>query len=188
MAIVTFETLLQLELMGMREPKITDKKYRNPRNSLHPYNMAWWQHDLLEWERCESARRQDQQRRDDARQQEQQNAAAAKAQQQRQKAADHAKWQAQKDAALAKQQQKYAARVAERAEWQAGKDAALAREAANKAKKAEYVRGRDVLSKMEPEGQTSTYFGGIGKPDGPKHGHIVTDADGNITYNREPKK
>lgn len=116
----------------MREPKITDKKYRNPRNSLHPYNMAWWQHDLLEWERCESARRQDQQRRDDARQQEQQSAAAAKAQQQRQKAAEHAKWQAQKDAAVAKQHQKDAAKAAERAEWQAGKDAALAREAANK--------------------------------------------------------
>ena len=165
----------------MREPKPNDKKYRNLRNSLHPYDLAWWRHDLLEWERCEDARRQDQQRRDATRQQEQQNAAAAKA-------AERTKWQADKDAAVAKQQQKYAAKAAERAAWQAGKDAALAREAANKAQKAEYVRGRDVKSKMEPEGQTSTYFGGIGKPDGPKHGHIVSDADGNITYDREPKK
>ena len=112
--------------MGMREPKPNDKKYRNLRNSLHPYDLAWWRHDLLEWERCEDARRQDQQRRDATRQQEQQNAAAAKA-------AERTKWQADKDAAVAKQQQKYAAKAAERAAWQAGKDAALAREAANKA-------------------------------------------------------
>lgn len=30
------------------------------------------------------------------------------------------------------------------------------------------------------------YFGGVGKPDGPGHGHYVMDQKGNVTYRREP--
>lgn len=43
----------------------------------------------------------------------------------------------------------------------------------------------DVKSVLEESGKTSTYFGGIGSPDGPGHGHVVTDDSGNVTYERE---
>jgi hypothetical protein len=43
----------------------------------------------------------------------------------------------------------------------------------------------DVKSVLEPNGNTSTYFGGEGRADGPGHGHIVCDSDGNVTYARE---
>ena len=165
----------------MREPKFTDRKYKllmkHQRGDAFAADYNAWQKEQMAEALARSTRESHRQA-----------AVAKQHQKDSAKAAERTKWQADKDAAVAKQQQKYAAKAAERAAWQAGKDAALAREAANKAQKAEYVRGRDVKSKMEPEGQTSTYFGGIGKPDGPKHGHIVSDADGNITYDREPKK
>ena len=44
----------------------------------------------------------------------------------------------------------------------------------------------DVESRLEPNGRTSTYFGGKGKPDGDDHGHIVADSDGKVTYKRAP--
>lgn len=43
----------------------------------------------------------------------------------------------------------------------------------------------DVKSVAEESGNTSTYFGGIGSPDGPGHGHVAADEDGNVTYERE---
>lgn len=43
----------------------------------------------------------------------------------------------------------------------------------------------DIKSVLEPNGKTSTYFGGQGKADGPGHGHIVSDSNGNVTYARE---
>jgi len=44
---------------------------------------------------------------------------------------------------------------------------------------------KDVKAVAETNGNTSTYFGGEGKADGPGHGHVVTDSDGNVTYSRE---
>lgn len=43
----------------------------------------------------------------------------------------------------------------------------------------------DVKVVHEPSGTTSTYFGGSGSADGPDHGHIVTDDDGNVVYARD---
>jgi hypothetical protein len=43
----------------------------------------------------------------------------------------------------------------------------------------------DVKSVHEPNGNTSTYFGGRGRADGPGHGHVVTNSDGKVTYARE---
>lgn len=41
------------------------------------------------------------------------------------------------------------------------------------------------LSK-EPNGTVNLYFGGVGKPNGPGHGHYVVDRSGKVTYKREP--
>ncbi|HEU0266836.1 MAG TPA: hypothetical protein VFQ70_04370 [Candidatus Saccharimonadaceae bacterium] len=35
-------------------------------------------------------------------------------------------------------------------------------------------------------GNTNIYFGGVGKPNGPGHGHYVMDRSGNVTYKRDP--
>lgn len=35
---------------------------------------------------------------------------------------------------------------------------------------------------------TDTYFGGEGKPDGPGHGHVVTDEYGNVRYARDSEE
>lgn len=44
----------------------------------------------------------------------------------------------------------------------------------------------NVLISTDPDGITNIYFGGIGKPDGPGHGHYVMDQNGNVTYRRDP--
>lgn len=40
----------------------------------------------------------------------------------------------------------------------------------------------------EASGNTSVYFGGVGKPDGPGHAHYVVDRFGNLTWRREPNE
>lgn len=44
----------------------------------------------------------------------------------------------------------------------------------------------NVWISKDSDGNTNIYFGGIGKPDGPGHGHYVMDQNGNVTYRREP--
>ena len=38
----------------------------------------------------------------------------------------------------------------------------------------------------DSNGNTNIYFGGIGKPNGPGHGHYVMDRGGKVTYKRDP--
>lgn len=38
----------------------------------------------------------------------------------------------------------------------------------------------------KPDGVVNIYFGGVGKSDGPGHGHYVMDASGKVTYKRDP--
>lgn len=40
--------------------------------------------------------------------------------------------------------------------------------------------------KPAPDGGMNFYFGGLGEPDGPGHGHYATDGRGVVTYKREP--
>jgi len=40
----------------------------------------------------------------------------------------------------------------------------------------------------ETSGNTSVYFGGVGKPDGVGHAHYVVDRFGNLTWRREPNE
>ncbi len=44
----------------------------------------------------------------------------------------------------------------------------------------------NVWISTDPNGNTNIYFGGVGKPDGPGHGHYVMDRNGAVTYRREP--
>lgn len=44
----------------------------------------------------------------------------------------------------------------------------------------------NVWISKDSDGNTNIYFGGVGKPDGPGHGHYVMDQNGNVTYRREP--
>lgn len=46
----------------------------------------------------------------------------------------------------------------------------------------------DVKVVEEASGNTSVYFGGVGKPDGPGHAHYVIDRFGNLTWRREPNE
>lgn len=43
-----------------------------------------------------------------------------------------------------------------------------------------------VWISTDSSGNTNIYFGGIGKPDGPGHGHYVMDQHGTVTYRRDP--
>lgn len=43
-----------------------------------------------------------------------------------------------------------------------------------------------VWVSTDRDGNTNIYFGGAGKPDGPGHGHYVMDANGKVSYKREP--
>jgi hypothetical protein len=43
-----------------------------------------------------------------------------------------------------------------------------------------------VYVSKDTNGSTNIYFGGMGDPNGPGHGHYVMDRNGNITYRREP--
>ena len=44
----------------------------------------------------------------------------------------------------------------------------------------------NVWISTDSDGNTNIYFGGVGKPDGPGHGHYVMDPGGNVTYKRDP--
>jgi hypothetical protein len=44
----------------------------------------------------------------------------------------------------------------------------------------------DLYVSTEPDGTVNIYFGGLGSPEGPGHGHYVMDAYGNVTYARDP--
>ena len=44
----------------------------------------------------------------------------------------------------------------------------------------------NVWVSKDSEGNTNIYFGGVGKPNGPGHGHYVMDRNGNVTYKRDP--
>lgn len=44
----------------------------------------------------------------------------------------------------------------------------------------------DVWVSTEPGGAVNIYFGGIGEPAGPGHGHYAMDSTGKVTYRREP--
>ena len=42
----------------------------------------------------------------------------------------------------------------------------------------------NVWISKESDGNINIYFGGVGKPDDPGHGHYVMDQKGNVTYRR----
>lgn len=44
----------------------------------------------------------------------------------------------------------------------------------------------DVYVSIDTEGNVNIYFGGLGSPEGPGHGHYVMDRDGNLVYARDP--
>ena len=44
----------------------------------------------------------------------------------------------------------------------------------------------NVWVSTDSNGNTNIYFGGIGKPNGPGHGHYVMDRSGKVTYKRDP--
>ncbi|WP_255788282.1 hypothetical protein [Mycobacteroides abscessus] len=44
----------------------------------------------------------------------------------------------------------------------------------------------DVWISTDSEGNTNIYFGGVGKPNGPGHGHYVMNRNGTVTYRRNP--
>ena len=44
----------------------------------------------------------------------------------------------------------------------------------------------NVWVSTDSNGNTNIYFGGVGKPNGPGHGHYVMDRNGNVTYKRDP--
>ena len=39
----------------------------------------------------------------------------------------------------------------------------------------------NVVVSTDTDGNTNIYFGGVGAPDGPGHGHYVLDGNGNVT-------
>jgi hypothetical protein len=43
-----------------------------------------------------------------------------------------------------------------------------------------------VYTSKDASGNTNIYFGGIGEPNGPGHGHYVVDRSGMVTYKRDP--
>lgn len=43
-----------------------------------------------------------------------------------------------------------------------------------------------VWVSTDSDGNTNIYFGGVGEPNGPGHGHCVMDRSGTVTYRREP--
>lgn len=44
----------------------------------------------------------------------------------------------------------------------------------------------NVWISTDSDGNTNIYFGGVGKPNGPGHGHYVMDRSGKVTYKRDP--
>jgi hypothetical protein len=49
-----------------------------------------------------------------------------------------------------------------------------------------YVYRDKVYTKKDPDGTIQIYFGGVGEPNGPGHGHYTMDPSGKVTYKREP--
>ena len=49
-----------------------------------------------------------------------------------------------------------------------------------------YQYRNDVYVSEDSDGTKNIYFGGMGKPDGPGHGHYSIDSYGSIIYKREP--
>lgn len=46
----------------------------------------------------------------------------------------------------------------------------------------------DLWVSRDSNGSTNIYFGGVGKPNGPGHGHYVIDRNGRVTYRRNPNE
>jgi len=44
----------------------------------------------------------------------------------------------------------------------------------------------NVFVSTDADGTVNIYFGGVGSPDGPGHGHYAMDSSGNLTYSRDP--
>lgn len=44
----------------------------------------------------------------------------------------------------------------------------------------------DVWVSTDSDGNTNIYFGGVGRANGPGHGHYVLDKNGTVTYKRDP--
>lgn len=44
----------------------------------------------------------------------------------------------------------------------------------------------DVRVSTQADGSVNIYFGGVGAPDGPGHGHYAMDRTGHVTYRRDP--
>lgn len=44
----------------------------------------------------------------------------------------------------------------------------------------------NVHVSVKPDGTVNVYFGGVGTPDGPGHGHYVLSPSGTVTYRRDP--
>lgn len=44
----------------------------------------------------------------------------------------------------------------------------------------------DVWVSTDSDGNANIYFGGVGEPNGPGHGHYVMDRRGKVTYRRDP--
>lgn len=49
-----------------------------------------------------------------------------------------------------------------------------------------YQYRNDTWISKDSDGNINIYFGGIGKPNGPGHGHYTLNRDGKVTYKREP--
>jgi hypothetical protein len=49
-----------------------------------------------------------------------------------------------------------------------------------------YAYRDNCFVKTEPDGTVNIYFGGLGEPAGPGHGHYAMDASGKVTYKRDP--
>lgn len=43
-----------------------------------------------------------------------------------------------------------------------------------------------VWVSRKPDGTVNIYFGGVGEPNGPGHGHYVLDPNGSVSYRRDP--
>lgn len=49
-----------------------------------------------------------------------------------------------------------------------------------------YAYRDNVYTNKDSDGTIQIYFGGVGEPNGPGHGHYTMDSSGKVTYKREP--
>lgn len=49
-----------------------------------------------------------------------------------------------------------------------------------------YAYRDNVYTSKDSNGNINIYFGGVGEPNGPGHGHYVLDSHGKVTYKRDP--